>query len=86
MVKLYKKTKRKCTYTYDCVWHLSSEYNIIQHSNISFLYLGYLCCPDANVYEIDFTRFCIRDLESGTVLFEIAKPHPPGMFSPYRCV
>lgn len=29
---------------------------------------------DANVYDIDFTRFKIRDLESGAVLFEIAKP------------
>lgn len=26
------------------------------------------------MYEIDFTRFKIRDLESGAVLFEIAKP------------
>ncbi|KAL9878198.1 protein unc-119 homolog [Glossina fuscipes] len=34
----------------------------------------YLCSPSANVYEIDFTRFKIRDLESGAVLFEIAKP------------
>lgn len=34
----------------------------------------YLCSPDANVYDIDFTRFKIRDLETGTVLFEIAKP------------
>ncbi|XP_012250647.1 protein unc-119 homolog [Athalia rosae] len=34
----------------------------------------YLCSPEANVYEIDFTRFQIRDLETGTVLFEIAKP------------
>lgn len=34
----------------------------------------YLCSPDANIYEIDFTRFKIRDLESGAVLFEIAKP------------
>lgn len=34
----------------------------------------YLCAPDANIYEIDFTRFKIRDLESGAVLFEIAKP------------
>ncbi|XP_055912698.1 protein unc-119 homolog [Eupeodes corollae] len=34
----------------------------------------YLCTPDANIYEIDFTRFKIRDLESGAVLFEIAKP------------
>ncbi|XP_059479431.1 protein unc-119 homolog B [Neocloeon triangulifer] len=35
---------------------------------------NYLCSPDANVYEIDFTRFKIRDLETGTILFEIAKP------------
>lgn len=35
---------------------------------------NYLCKPDANIYNIDFTRFKIRDLESGTVLFEIAKP------------
>ncbi|CAH1957447.1 unnamed protein product [Acanthoscelides obtectus] len=35
---------------------------------------AYLCEPDANIYEIDFTRFKIRDLESGAVLFEIAKP------------
>lgn len=37
-----------------------------------------VCChsllSDANVYDIDFTRFKIRDLESGAVLFEIAKP------------
>ncbi|CAB1319657.1 unnamed protein product [Coregonus sp. 'balchen'] len=35
----------------------------------------YLCKPEDNVYNIDFTRFKIRDLETGTVLFEIAKPH-----------
>ena len=34
----------------------------------------YLCKPEDNVYSIDFTRFKIRDLETGTVLFEIAKP------------
>lgn len=34
----------------------------------------YLCSPDANVYDIDFTRFQIRDLETGAVLFEITKP------------
>lgn len=38
---------------------------------------NYLCSPDANVYDIDFTRFKIRDLETGTILFEIAKPPPP---------
>lgn len=39
----------------------------------------YLCDPDANIYEIDFTRFKIRDLESGAVLFEIAKPVPDSL-------
>ena len=34
----------------------------------------YLCSPDANIYGIDFTRFKIRDMETNTVLFEIAKP------------
>lgn len=37
---------------------------------------NYLCDPDANVYSIDFTRFKIRDMETGTILFEIAKPPP----------
>lgn len=40
---------------------------------------NYLCAPDANVYDIDFTRFKIRDLESGAVLFEIVKPIPDGV-------
>ncbi|XP_061584624.1 protein unc-119 homolog B-like [Cololabis saira] len=35
---------------------------------------GYLCKPEDNIYNIDFVRFKIRDLESNTVLFEIAKP------------
>jgi len=35
---------------------------------------GYLCSPEANVFDIDFTRFKIRDLDSGAVLFEIVKP------------
>uniref|UniRef100_A0A3P9MGB2 Protein unc-119 homolog A n=1 Tax=Oryzias latipes TaxID=8090 RepID=A0A3P9MGB2_ORYLA len=34
----------------------------------------YLCSPDENIYNIDFTRFKIRDMETGTVLFEITKP------------
>ncbi|XP_008334832.1 protein unc-119 homolog B [Cynoglossus semilaevis] len=38
----------------------------------------YLCKPEDNVYNIDFTRFKIRDLETGTVLFEIAKPPHSG--------
>ncbi|XP_029006901.1 protein unc-119 homolog B-like isoform X1 [Betta splendens] len=38
---------------------------------------GYLCKPQDNIYNIDFVRFKIRDLESGTLLFEIAKPPHP---------
>lgn len=38
----------------------------------------YLCSPEANVYDIDFTRFQIRDLETGAVLFEITKPPATG--------
>lgn len=43
------------------------------------LFIGYLCAPDANIFDIDFTRFKIRDMESGTTLFEIAKPPQHGM-------
>ncbi|XP_028856587.1 protein unc-119 homolog A [Denticeps clupeoides] len=35
---------------------------------------NYLCGPEENVHSIDFTRFKIRDMETGTVLFEITKP------------
>ncbi|XP_029956581.1 protein unc-119 homolog B isoform X1 [Salarias fasciatus] len=35
---------------------------------------NYLCTPSENIYNIDFTRFKIRDMETGTVLFEITKP------------
>ncbi|KAG7479598.1 hypothetical protein JOB18_029683 [Solea senegalensis] len=37
----------------------------------------YLCSPEENVHMIDFTRFKIRDMETGTVLFEITKPPTP---------
>ncbi|XP_061640801.1 protein unc-119 homolog B-like isoform X2 [Phyllopteryx taeniolatus] len=40
---------------------------------------GYLCKPKENIYNIDFVRFNIRDLETGTVLFEIAKPPHSGL-------
>ncbi|CAG13960.1 unnamed protein product, partial [Tetraodon nigroviridis] len=33
--------------------------------------------PEDNVHMIDFTRFKIRDMETGTVLFEITKPPTP---------
>uniref|UniRef100_F6Q2N1 Unc-119 lipid binding chaperone B n=1 Tax=Monodelphis domestica TaxID=13616 RepID=F6Q2N1_MONDO len=43
-----------------------------------FSFSDYLCKPEDNIYSIDFTRFKIRDLETGTVLFEIAKPSASG--------
>lgn len=39
---------------------------------------GYLCKPEDNIYNIDFIRFKIRDLETSTILFEIAKPPHAG--------
>lgn len=44
----------------------------------SFPFPDYLCSPEDNVHMIDFTRFKIRDMETGTVLFEITKPPTPG--------
>lgn len=38
------------------------------------VYIEYLIDGRRNPLQIDFTRFKIRDIESGTVLFEIAKP------------
>ncbi|XP_013419285.1 protein unc-119 homolog B [Lingula anatina] len=37
---------------------------------------NYLCPPEANVFNIDFTRFKLRDMDTSTVLFEVAKPPP----------
>ena len=34
----------------------------------------YLCKPEANAYNIEFTRFKVRDMDTGSVLFEISKP------------
>lgn len=35
-----------------------------------------MCPVEANTYDIEFTKFKIRDMEKGTVLFEIVKPSP----------
>ena len=42
------------------------------------VFSDYLCPPEANVYGIDFTRFKLRDMDSGSVIFEVAKPPPAG--------
>uniref|UniRef100_A0A3Q2CYR9 Protein unc-119 homolog A n=1 Tax=Cyprinodon variegatus TaxID=28743 RepID=A0A3Q2CYR9_CYPVA len=50
-----------------------------KHPSPVFPPADYLCSPDENVYNIDFTRFKIRDMETGTVLFEITKPPSTGV-------
>ncbi|KAF7634378.1 PHD-type domain-containing protein [Meloidogyne graminicola] len=35
---------------------------------------GFLCRPEDNVFDIEFVRFKVRDIDSETVLFEITKP------------
>uniref|UniRef100_A0A914NLX5 GMP phosphodiesterase delta subunit domain-containing protein n=1 Tax=Meloidogyne incognita TaxID=6306 RepID=A0A914NLX5_MELIC len=35
---------------------------------------GFLCRPEDNIYDIEFVRFKVRDIDSETVLFEINKP------------
>ncbi|XP_070992561.1 protein unc-119 homolog B-like isoform X1 [Oncorhynchus clarkii lewisi] len=67
--------------TFDGHWHAGDV--CFSRLNPGFNCIGqmaewgydYLCKPEDNVYNIDFTRFKIRDLETGSVLFEIAKPH-----------
>lgn len=49
-----------------------------RHKSLPVLFPGYLCKPEDNIYNIDFVRFKIRDLETSTVLFEIAKPPHAG--------
>ena len=51
---------------------------IIKYCMIFCLFPDYLCPPEANIYGIDFTRFKLRDMDSQTVLFEVAKPPPSG--------
>lgn len=42
---------------------------------VVFAYIvGFLCPPEANTYEIEFVRFKLRDMETGSTLFEVAKP------------
>lgn len=47
----------------------------------TLLFVGYLCPPSNDEYEIEFTRFRIRDTESSTVLFEINKPSSQTLLS-----
>ncbi|XP_012681007.1 protein unc-119 homolog A [Clupea harengus] len=36
----------------------------------------YLCCPEENIYNISFSRFKIRDMESGAVILDFKKHCP----------
>ncbi|XP_055327540.1 protein unc-119 homolog B-like [Paramacrobiotus metropolitanus] len=42
--------------------------------NLNAITKDYLCSADANIYDIDFIRFKIRDMETGMTLFEVQKP------------
>ena len=35
---------------------------------------GFLCKQTDNIYEIDFTKFKLRDMDTNTLLFEVCKP------------
>ena len=50
---------------------MPSPAEVLAHHSVTE---DYLCSPEDNVYQIDFTRFKIRDLHSNATLFEIAKP------------
>lgn len=65
---------KKCTVAFRSCQHYNS-------CHLSVVVVGYLCKPEDNIYNIDFVRFKIRDLETGTVLFEIAKPPQTGTVS-----
>lgn len=39
---------------------------------------GYLCKPSDNLYGVEFIAFKLRDVDSGTTLFEVAKPDDAG--------
>ncbi|XP_036380752.1 protein unc-119 homolog B [Megalops cyprinoides] len=75
------KVKKGCNST-DVGVPVTTEEELLRHSVITpedvlglqKITENYLCGPDENVYNIDFTRFKIRDMETGTVLFEITKP------------
>nr|XP_055052656.1 protein unc-119 homolog A isoform X2 [Misgurnus anguillicaudatus] len=75
---LEMKVKQVCDAGVPC----TTEEDLVKHSVITpedVLGLqkitdNYLCGPKQNVHSIDFTRFKIRDMETGTVLFEISKP------------
>ncbi|KAJ7996113.1 hypothetical protein DPEC_G00233710 [Dallia pectoralis] len=75
------KVKKGCNST-DEVVRLTTEEGLLASTAITpedvlglqKITENYLCGPGENVYSIDFTRFKIRDMETGTVLFEITKP------------
>lgn len=75
-----------CSHRNTCLRPISKTSNqpqywpvTIQHilmMDLSFLacFTGYLCPLEANTYNIEFTRFKLRDMDSQAVLFEICKP------------
>lgn len=60
---------------------INNDKVFITEAQSGFVSIDYLCGPEQNVHKIDFTRFKIRDMETGTVLFEITKPPTLGKTS-----
>lgn len=49
-------------------------YHQLAFLDLIFFLLEYLCPMEANTYNIEFTRFKLRDLDTQTVLLEVSKP------------
>ena len=45
--------------------------------NVHSFHTDYLCRLSDNVYNIDFVRFKIRDVDTNATLFEVCKPVDP---------
>ena len=70
-------TACNCSHIHRFVWRESD--GVLETTYSSFIFSGYLVDGRKNDYKIDFTRFKIRDINSGSVLFEIAKPEDEDM-------
>lgn len=50
------------------------NFELVLHIIFPLLSPDYLCPLGANAYNIEFTRFKLRDLDTQNVLFEVTKP------------
>jgi hypothetical protein len=55
-------------------WFWSQNHALIVSIYAISFFLDFLCRTEDNIYEIEFIRFKIRDMETNLTLFEINKP------------